>query len=94
MKPDIFTDPAYSDINHIILSTSTLSSPAVLIGGFAPVTPNGFGIGYSVSDDNLGVNITSYPDSHSVEDFVECINSSWEDMYEVLTTTTSVKAKK
>ncbi|XP_071784291.1 carnitine O-palmitoyltransferase 2, mitochondrial-like [Asterias amurensis] len=94
MKPDIFTDPAYSDINHIILSTSTLSSPAVLIGGFAPVTPNGFGIGYSVSNDNLGVNITSYPDSHSVEDFVECINSSWEDMYEVLTTTTSVKAKK
>ena len=43
--PDIFTDPAYAAINHNILSTSTLSSPAVLIGGFAPVVPDGYGVG-------------------------------------------------
>ena len=43
--PEIFTDPAYSAINHNILSTSTLSSPAVLIGGFAPVVPDGYGVG-------------------------------------------------
>ena len=37
----IFEDPSYSYINHIILSTSTLSADAVLLGGFAPVTPDG-----------------------------------------------------
>ncbi|XP_022107814.1 carnitine O-palmitoyltransferase 2, mitochondrial-like isoform X2 [Acanthaster planci] len=92
--PEMFTDPAYANINHIILSTSTLASPAVLIGGFAPVTPNGFGIGYGMNSNNLGVNITSYPESHSVDDFVECINRSWEDMYEVLSTTTAPPKKK
>ncbi|XP_038068074.1 carnitine O-palmitoyltransferase 2, mitochondrial-like [Patiria miniata] len=91
--PEMFTDPAYANINQIILSTSTLASPAVLIGGFAPVTPNGFGIGYNMSSDNLGVNITSYPESHNVEDFVECLNSSWEDMYEILDTTTAPPKK-
>ena len=43
--PAVYTDPAYSQLNHVILSTSTLSSPALLIGGFAPVVPNGYGIG-------------------------------------------------
>lgn len=43
--PDLYLDPAYAKLNHIILSTSTLSSPALVIGGFAPVVPNGYGIG-------------------------------------------------
>ena len=43
--PAVYTDPAYAQLNHVILSTSTLSSPALLIGGFAPVVPNGYGIG-------------------------------------------------
>ena len=43
--PEFFHDPAYAKINHNILSTSTLSSPAVIIGGFAPVVPDGYGVG-------------------------------------------------
>jgi len=43
--PALFKDPAYAKINHNILSTSTLSSPAVIIGGFAPVVPDGYGVG-------------------------------------------------
>lgn len=46
---DIFTDISYLHINHIILSTSTLSADNVLIGGFAPVTQDGYGIGYNVN---------------------------------------------
>lgn len=42
--PDIFTDEAYAMINHNILSTSTLSSPAVRVGAFGPVVNNGIGI--------------------------------------------------
>ena len=39
----IFTDPAYAKINHNIMSTSTLQSPAIAAGGFAPVVPDGYG---------------------------------------------------
>lgn len=43
--PDLFTDPAYSHINHNILSTSSLTSDYVWLGGFGPVVKNGYGIG-------------------------------------------------
>lgn len=84
---DIFTDPAYSNINHIILSTSTMSSPAVMAGGFAPVCNNGFGVGYGIMGDEHGVNITSYPDSCNVDDFVECVMGSMAEMHRVLKAT-------
>ncbi|ESP01146.1 hypothetical protein LOTGIDRAFT_225472 [Lottia gigantea] len=80
---DIFTDPAYKYINHIILSTSTLSDPSVLIGGFAPVVPDGYGIGYSVEDNRLGFNVTSYQDK-SVHDFIENASKSLDDIYNIL----------
>lgn len=44
--PDIFTDPAYERINHNILSTSSLTSDYVWLGGFGPTVKDGFGIGY------------------------------------------------
>ncbi|KAI8497228.1 Carnitine O-palmitoyltransferase 2, mitochondrial [Branchiostoma belcheri] len=83
-SPAIFRDPAYAAINHIILSTSTLSSPAVHLGGFAPVVPDGFGIGYMIRDRELGYNVTSYPASHNVRDFLQCVESSLEDLFKVL----------
>lgn len=43
--PGIYQDPAYAYINHHILSTSTLSSDVVALGGFGPVVKNGLGIG-------------------------------------------------
>jgi len=45
IKPAIFQDPAYDFLNHNILSTSTLSSPDVMVGGFGPVVSDGYGIG-------------------------------------------------
>lgn len=44
--PALYQDPAYAAINHNILSTSTLGSPAVELGGFAPVVRDGYGLGY------------------------------------------------
>lgn len=41
---NIFEDPAYINLNHNIISTSTLSSPAVWAGGFGPVVRDGLGI--------------------------------------------------
>jgi hypothetical protein len=48
--PEIFTDPSYQKINHIILSTSTVRSPSFVISGFGPVTPNGYGVGVYSND--------------------------------------------
>lgn len=43
--PAIYQDPAYDALNYNILSTSTLSSPVVMAGGFGPVVSDGYGIG-------------------------------------------------
>ena len=82
--PEIFQDPAYKQINHINLSTSTLSSPALMLGGFGPVVRDGFGVGYGIQDYWLGCNVTSYPPNTDVRGFLECIKLSLEDIYSVL----------
>ncbi|CAK6980609.1 carnitine O-palmitoyltransferase 2%2C mitochondrial [Scomber scombrus] len=79
----LYADPAYSAINHNILSTSTLTSPAVNLGGFAPVVPDGFGVGYGVHDDWIGCNVSSYPD-RNVHEFLQCVHKSLEDIFTVV----------
>lgn len=49
-----FEDPSYKVLNTIILSTSTLATPSVAFGGFAPVHDDCYGIGYRVTDKFLG----------------------------------------
>jgi carnitine O-palmitoyltransferase 2 len=58
--PSIFADAAYARVNHNILSTSTLVSPAVANGGFGPVVDDGFGVGYATTDDQIGFMISSW----------------------------------
>ncbi|XP_017289800.1 carnitine O-palmitoyltransferase 2, mitochondrial [Kryptolebias marmoratus] len=79
----LYTDPAYTAINHNILSTSTLTSPAVNLGGFAPVVPDGFGVGYGVHDNWIGCNVSSYP-ARDVHEFLQCVYKSLEDIFNVL----------
>lgn len=80
---DLYTDPAYPAINHNILSTSTLTSPAVNLGGFAPVVPDGFGVGYGVHDNWIGCNVSSYP-ARNVHEFLQCVHKSLEDIFTVV----------
>ncbi|CAG5131342.1 unnamed protein product, partial [Candidula unifasciata] len=79
----MFTNPAYLYLNHIILSTSTLSDPAVQIGGFAPVTPDGFGIGYAIEDKNIGFNVTTYP-ACDVREFISSCETSLNDIHSII----------
>lgn len=79
----LYQDPAYAAINHNILSTSTLTSPAVSLGGFAPVVPDGFGVGYGVHDEWIGCNVSSYP-ARNVHEFLKCVHKSLEDIFTVL----------
>lgn len=81
--PSLYKDPAYTAINHNILSTSTLTSPAVSLGGFAPVVPDGFGVGYGVHDDWIGCNVSSYP-ARNVKEFLRCVHKSLEDIFTVI----------
>ncbi|XP_065674271.1 carnitine O-palmitoyltransferase 2, mitochondrial isoform X2 [Hydra vulgaris] len=83
-KSEFFDDYAYKNINHNILSTSTVASPYIQLGGFAPVVQNGLGIGYLIQDNWLGCNITSYPDSPNPTEFVELLKKSLMDIYSVL----------
>ncbi|GAV03843.1 hypothetical protein RvY_14218 [Ramazzottius varieornatus] len=79
----IFQDPSYAAINHNILSTSTLQSPAIAVGGFAPVVDDGFGVGYSSMDHSMGVVAFHYP-SRNGHDFVEAVRASFDDMLAII----------
>ncbi|XP_025727433.1 carnitine O-palmitoyltransferase 2, mitochondrial isoform X2 [Callorhinus ursinus] len=81
--PELYLDPAYGQINHNILSTSTLSSPAVNIGGFAPVVPDGFGIAYAVHDNWIGCNVSSYP-GRNAREFLQCVEKALEDIFDAI----------
>jgi len=54
------------------------------MGGFAPVVPDGLGIGYMVNDDWVGCNVSSYPNSPSAGEFVELVQKSIFDIKAVL----------
>lgn len=41
---NMFQDPYYVHLNHAVLGTSTLSSPAVYAGGFGPAERDGLGV--------------------------------------------------
>ncbi|XP_076246066.1 carnitine palmitoyltransferase 2 isoform X2 [Calliopsis andreniformis] len=83
-KPAIFEDPSYEYINNNILSTSTLSSPAVFAGGFGPVVQNGYGIGYMIQDNRLGAVVTSYVQHCSANEYIKCLEQAFKAIHQVL----------
>lgn len=81
---NIFDDPDYAYLNHIILSTSTLSSPAIYAGGFGPVEKDGLGVAYIIRDDELGVLVTSYPPYQKGSDFIEALRATFAELVIIL----------
>ncbi|XP_011638151.1 carnitine O-palmitoyltransferase 2, mitochondrial [Pogonomyrmex barbatus] len=86
VKPTIFQDPAYDALNHNILSTSTLSSPVVMAGGFGPVVSDGYGIGYMIQDKRLGAVVTSYNGSRNANQYVQALAHAFKSIHDVLHT--------
>ncbi|CAH1393922.1 unnamed protein product [Nezara viridula] len=82
--PSIFSDPFYKQLNHYVMSTSTLSSNIVLLGAFGPVVPEGFGIGYSIWDERLGAIISYYKNKADGQRFISCLEEALFDLYVVL----------
>jgi len=82
--PEIYSDVAYATLSNVVLSTSTLNSPALDGGGFGPVGPDCFGIGYGTRDDEgtARFNITSFGLENKA--FIQCLEESLLEMKAVL----------
>ena len=80
----IFEDPNYAKLNYIVLSTSTLVSPALEVGGFAAVVPDGLGIGYAMFDDWFGTQASCYPPHNDGSEFIKELTGVCEDLKTVL----------
>ncbi|XP_028177897.1 carnitine O-palmitoyltransferase 2, mitochondrial [Ostrinia furnacalis] len=82
--PEVYNSYEYNFLNKSILSTSTLSSPSVMAGGFGPVAKEGFGIGYSAFTDKLGAAVTSYKPHNDSSKFIEALHKSFLDITKIL----------
>ena len=82
--PDIFLDEAFININQIILSTTTLSGNKFKGGGFCPVTPNGYGIGYQIRDDDAGFSVSTYKEHASSDDMMQAIESTSKELLRII----------
>lgn len=58
--PEFYTLPAHQIMSKIILSTSTLSSPALEGGSFGPVNEDCYGIGYGIEQEGSAFQLSSY----------------------------------
>ncbi|XP_065830523.1 carnitine O-palmitoyltransferase 2, mitochondrial-like isoform X2 [Oscarella lobularis] len=84
LTPEFFQHPSYLKMGHIILSTSTLPpAEALVFGGFAPVTPDGLGVGYGGRDDVLGYGVTAYPTRDPFE-YLKNVEKTLDVIYDVL----------
>eukprot|EP01147_Barroeca_monosierra_P001871 gene1871-4967_t len=79
--PEFYNDPTYQKLAHIILSTSTLSSPALDGGGFGPVNKDCFGIGYGTNDIGVQLSVTTY--KLKTTEFLNQIEKAMADMITV-----------
>uniref|UniRef100_A0A914W8F2 Choline/carnitine acyltransferase domain-containing protein n=1 Tax=Plectus sambesii TaxID=2011161 RepID=A0A914W8F2_9BILA len=83
-QPAIFTDKTYQYVNQFILSTSTLSTETIVFGGFGPVVPDGFGIGYNVVGSKVGGVITAYKGKRDAAELAKNLHKSLDDIKRVL----------
>eukprot|EP01117_Protostelium_nocturnum_P008952 TRINITY_DN3214_c0_g1_i1.p1 TRINITY_DN3214_c0_g1~~TRINITY_DN3214_c0_g1_i1.p1 ORF type:complete len:652 (-),score=274.46 TRINITY_DN3214_c0_g1_i1:1092-3047(-) len=57
--PEIYSDPSFGLSNHWVLSTSSLNSKHISNWGYGEVVTDGFGLSYSVADNQLCWMITT-----------------------------------
>eukprot|EP01059_Diplonema_ambulator_P022307 TRINITY_DN37597_c0_g1_i1.p1 TRINITY_DN37597_c0_g1~~TRINITY_DN37597_c0_g1_i1.p1 ORF type:complete len:663 (+),score=251.02 TRINITY_DN37597_c0_g1_i1:35-2023(+) len=76
--PAIFTDKGYQVLNENIISTSTLYNECLCLGGFAPVHPEGLGVGYCPTPNLLFLGVTSY--SRNCEEYTNAVLEACDQM--------------
>ncbi|KAH9598821.1 Choline/carnitine acyltransferase domain [Trypanosoma melophagium] len=60
-----FGDDVYSSCSRWLLSTSNVSSPWIDRFVFGPVTPNGYGLGYAVDENEVRIMLSAFTSSPS-----------------------------
>uniref|UniRef100_A0A0K0F2F2 Carnitine O-palmitoyltransferase 2, mitochondrial (inferred by orthology to a human protein) n=1 Tax=Strongyloides venezuelensis TaxID=75913 RepID=A0A0K0F2F2_STRVS len=78
--PEFYENDTVKYMNHYVLSTSTLSSDTIIFGGFGPVVPDGFGIGYNVTADKMGAVISSYKNKKNAQEFSNSLYNSLDEI--------------
>lgn len=58
--PEIFTDPSYGQSADWKLSTSHLGSADSRTFGFAPVSSEGYGLGYKIDTDGMAFTVSTF----------------------------------
>lgn len=71
---------SFERMNQFVLSTSTLSTDTIYFGGFGSVIPDGFGIGYNVTDEKLGAVAVSY----KVGRFLDGFRAKFKILYKLI----------
>ena len=78
--PGLFTDEAYLKVNQIVLSTSTLSSANFGVGGFCPVTPHGYGLGYQIRQEDLGAFVSVFKEHNQASDMTQALTKAFDSI--------------
>ncbi|ETL50117.1 hypothetical protein L916_00604 [Phytophthora nicotianae] len=87
--PEFYTLPAHQIMSKIILSTSTLSSPALEGGSFGPVNEDCYGIGYGIEKEGSAFQLSSY--RKDLPQLKELLVESLIDLERLLADTTPKK---
>lgn len=84
-QPKFIQDKTFGVMNYFRMSTSTLNSPHVMLGGFGPVVPDGYALGYMVYDNWIGVTAAAFPE-HGVDPtvFTNTVNDVWMTLKSVI----------
>jgi len=81
----LFQDESFQELFQFAVSTSTLSGNAMLQGGFGPVTPDGYGIGYICRSEHMAFWVSGFPASGGdPEEFCKTMKTVLLDMKSVL----------
>jgi carnitine O-palmitoyltransferase 2 len=81
-EPALFKLPSHAIMGHIILSTSTLSSPHLDGGSFGPVNEDCYGIGYGIESHGSLFQLASY--RTDLPDMRDLLLKSLQDIEQVL----------
>uniref|UniRef100_A0AC34QCC7 Choline/carnitine acyltransferase domain-containing protein n=1 Tax=Panagrolaimus sp. JU765 TaxID=591449 RepID=A0AC34QCC7_9BILA len=82
--PELYQNKTFNYMNQFVLSTSTLSTPTIVFGGFGPVVPNGFGIGYNVAGSKMGAVISSYKSKRDANKMAQSIIEGLDEIRHVM----------
>ena len=82
VAPELFDNELFKKSGSWTLSTSNSTSPDLRLFGFGPVTTDGYGLGYLISNDVIPITVTSFTGSNTTDasDMADSINQTLLDI--------------